>query len=179
MSRNRSAVLLAVAVLAGCGGKEGTPPTPAPAAAASPTAQARAIPMAAPSSSVSLDPCRLLTGQEIAAALHTAVGDGVAQKRPQSVSCRWAAASGLESATVSVTVYGDAKEARAAFDEAVEANGYRPLRGLGQGAYSSPMYDLTVLSGRYELAVDVNVMSEDQAPVARSLAQQAVPRLPR
>jgi hypothetical protein len=178
MSRERSAVLLAVTVLAGCGGKESTPPTPAPAAP-SPSAEARAMPMAPPSSSVSLDPCQLATRQEIEAALHTAVGEGVAQKLRQAASCRWAAPSGLESATLSVTVHGDAKEARAAFDKAVKANGYRVLRGLGQGAYSSPMYDLTVLSGAHELAVDVNLMAEDAAPVARKLAQQAVARLPR
>jgi uncharacterized protein DUF3558 len=178
MSRKRSAVLLAVIVLAGCGGKESTPPTPAPAAT-SPRAEPRTIPMARPSSSVSLDPCQLLTRPEVEAALHTAVGDGVPQKLPQAASCRWAAPSGLEAANVSVTVYKDAKAARSAFDQTVKANGYRPLHGLGQGAYSSAMYDLMVLTDRYELAVDVSLLADDQVPVARKLAQHAVARLPR
>ena len=177
MSRKRSALLLAATALAGCGGKEPPPPSPAPAA--SPSAQVRAMPMAVPSSSVSLDPCQLLTRKEVEAALATAVGDGVAQKMPQAASCRWAAPSGLETANLSVTVYDAAADARAAFKKAVETNGYKTLSGLGQGAYRSPMYDLTVLTGRYELAVDVNVMQDDQTPVARRLAQQAVARLPR
>jgi hypothetical protein len=41
------------------------------------------------------------------------------------------------------------------------------------------MNDITVLTGRYELAVDVNLMDDDQAPVARKLAGLAVARLPR
>jgi len=90
-----------------------------------------------------------------------------------------AAPSGLESASLSVTVYESPSEARAAFKKAIETNGYRALSSPGQGAYTSPMYDLTVLSGRYELAADVNVMQDDQTPVARKLAQQAVARLPR
>ena len=78
-----------------------------------------------------------------------------------------------------VTVYDAAPQARAAFAAAVKANGYRSVPGVGQDAYTSPMYDLTVLAGRYELAVDVNIMDDDQTPVARKLAQQAVARLPR
>jgi uncharacterized protein DUF3558 len=177
MSRKRSAVLLAATVLAGCGGKESKPPSPAPAP--SPSAQARPLPMAAPSSAVSLDPCQLLTRQEVETALRTPVGEGVPQKMTQAASCRWAAPSGLESANLSVTVYDAAPQARAAFQMAVKTNGYRPIRGLGQGAYTSPMYDLTVLIGPYELAVDVNIMQDDQVPVARRLAQQALARLPR
>jgi len=179
MSRTRSALLLAVTTLAGCGGKESPAPSPAPAA--SPSAQVRSVPMpmAPPSSAVSLDPCQLLTRKEVEGALATAVGEGVPQKMPQAASCRWAAPSGLETASLSVTVYDGAADARAAFKKAVETNGYRTLSGLGQGAYRSPMYDLTVLTGRYELAVDVNLMQDDQMPVARRLAQQAVARLPR
>jgi hypothetical protein len=177
MSRKRSALVLAVTTLAACGGRERTPPTPAPVPSAS--AQPRPIPMAAPSSAVSLEPCALLTRQEVEAALRTTVGDGVPQKMSQAASCRWAAPSGLESASLSVTVYESPSEARAAFKKAIETNGYRALSSPGQGAYTSPMYDLTVLSGRYEVAADVNVMQDDQTPVARKLAQQAVARLPR
>lgn len=177
MSRNRNALVLAVAMLVGCGGGESPPPTPAPAP--SPSAPARAMPMAPPSSAVSLDPCQLLTGQEVEAALRTPVGEGTPQKMPHVASCRWTARSGVESASVSVTVHEAAPQARAAFEAAVKANRYRSVPGVGQGAYTSPMYDLTVLTGRYELGVDVNIMEDDQTPVARRLAERAVARLPR
>ena len=135
--------------------------------------------MAVPSSTVSLDPCALLTRQEVEAALRTTVGEGVAQKMSQAASCRWAAPSGLDSANVSVIVYDSASKARAAFDKAVKDHGYRSVPGLGEGAYSSPMYEVTILANKYELAVDVSLLADEPAPVARKLARQAVARLPR
>ena len=175
MGGKRNAVVLVVIALAACGGRERTPPTPSPSA----TARGARMPLTVPPSGVSLDACPLLTRQEVGAALGTAVGDGVPQKMGQAASCRWAAPSGLESANLSVTVYDGAPQARAAFEAAVKINRYRSVPGLGEGAYTSPMYDLTVLTGRYELAVDVNVMQDEQTSVARRLAEPAVARLPR
>ena len=177
MSRKCLALVLAVTTLAACGGREDTPPSSAPGP--SPSARARAVPMAVPSPAVSLDPCELLTRQEVEAALRKPVGEAVAQKMTRAASCRWAAPSGLDSANVSVIVYDSASAARAAFDKAVKDHGYRSVPGLGEGAYSSPMYEVTVLANKYELAVDVSLLADEPAPVARKLARQAVARLPR
>lgn len=167
-------VMASVAALAACGGRESAPP-PKP----SPSPMARQLPMARPSAGVSLDACQLLTRQEVEAALGKPVGEGAPESMPQLAACHWAARSAPDSARVAVTVYDGAAQARAAFEMAVKINGYRTVRGVGEDAYASPMYDLTVLSGRYELAVDVSLLADEPAPAARRLAQQAVARLPR
>jgi hypothetical protein len=188
MSRKRSALVLAVTALAACGGQPRTPPGASPSAPAraagdarpaADASPARIIPMAPPSSSVSLDACGLLTTKEVEAALGKRVGAGVPQSLPNVASCRWTAASGLESASVAVVAHEGPGRARASFKTAMKTNGYRSIPGPGEGAYASPMNDITVLTGRYELAVDVNLMDDDQAPVARKLAGLAVARLPR
>jgi hypothetical protein len=188
MSCKRSALVLAVTALAACGGQARTTPGPSPSAPAraagdahpaADASPARIIPMAPPSSSVSLEACGLLTTNEVEAALGKRVGEGVPQNLPKVASCRWTAASGLESASVAVMDHESPGRARASFKTAMKTNGYRSIPGPGEEAYASPMSDITVLTGRYELAVDVNLMDDDQAPVARKLAGQAVARLPR
>jgi hypothetical protein len=175
MNRARNILVLAavgaLSALAACGGKESAPP-PTPA----PSATGRSLPMALPSIAVSLDACQLLTRQEVEAALGTPVGD---PPQATGTACRWAARSGPDAAMVTVIVHESPAQARKAFQKAVEVNGYKTVSGLGDGAYSSPMYDLTVLSGKYELAVDVSLLADEAGPVARKLAAQAGKRLPR
>jgi hypothetical protein len=175
MTRARNALVMAVlATAAGCGGREGAPP-PEP----SPSATARSLPLARPSAGVSLDTCQLLTRQEVEAALGKPVGEPVPEGGAHTASCRWTTPSGPEGATISVVVYDSPGEARDAFDLAIKDNGYKSVSGLGEGAYSSPMYEVTVLAGTYELAVDVSLLADEPAPAARKLARQAVARLPR
>lgn len=165
------AVVGALSALGACGGKESAPP-PTPA----PSATGRSLPMARPSIAVSFDACQLLTRQEVEAALGTPVGD---PPEATGTACRWVARSGPDAAMVAVIVYDSPAQARKAFQKAVEVNGYRSVSGLGEAAYSSPMYDVTVLTGKYELTVDVSLLADEPGPVARKLAAQAGKRLPR
>jgi hypothetical protein len=175
MTRTRNALAMAaLASVAGCGGGDGAPP-PKPA----PSAAAPTLPMGRPSAGVSLDACQLLTRQEVEAALGKPVGEPVSEGAKETASCRWTTTSGPEGATISVIVHDAPAEARAAFDTAVKDHGYKKVSGLGEGAYSSPMYEVTVLARKYELAVDVSLLADEPAPAARKLAGQAVARLPR
>jgi hypothetical protein len=164
------AVLLAVTTFAACGGKEQTPaPSPPPAATTGPKA---------PAAAVSIDACQLLTKQEVEAALGRTVGDAIPEATPPFFGCRFAAPSGFDGAAMTVGVYGSPPEALATFEMALKINSYQQVSGVGDRAYLSPINDITVLKGRYELSVDVTLSKGDERAAARRLAELAVARLP-
>jgi hypothetical protein len=171
----RAALVLALAsglvvAASGCGGTEDSKapeqagPAAAPAAAAAPT----------------IDSCALLTRAEVEAALGKPVGEPVRGDVAPVYSCSFATAEKIESVSVNATVYDSAQQAQDAYAMAIRINSYEEFTGLGERAYVSPIFDVTVLKGRYELSVDVTSSGEKDADIqkAKELAGFALARLP-
>jgi len=160
-------IVPAVLTLAACGGQPRTAPP-----AASPAATA------APAPAASIDACSLLTRQEVEAALGKAVGEGTPETTPPVFGCRWAVPASFDGASITVVIYDSPAQALAAFETALKINNYDQVAGVGDRAYTGLIFDITVLKGRHELAVDVTVSAGDEKAAARRLAEQAVARLP-
>lgn len=180
VSRRAAASLLFVAGIAivttACGGNDNAtaskqPPPPPPSRPPAPRAPAPSI-----------DACSLLTRSEAEAALRKPVKDPARSDVAPVFSCRFAAAEGFDTVSLTVTIYDDARQANDAYVMALKINNYKEVAGLGDRAYESPISDITVLAGRYELSVDVSMSAiEKDAEVkkAKDLATRALARLSR
>lgn len=163
---NASCLVVALLALPACAEKQQAPaPRSAQAAAA------------APAAAVQVDACQLLTKQEIEAALGKSVGEPVPETTPPVFGCRWAA-PGFDGVGVSVLVFSSPTEALAGFEMALKINNYDQIAGVGDRAYTSPIYEITVLKSRFELSVDVTLSGADRLAIAKRLAEKAVGRLP-
>lgn len=124
-----------------------------------------------------INPCELLTVEEVSAAL----GEEASAVEPRDfdpvVSCTYETET-LNS--VSVSVYADSREmVEAYFESGNEAS--EVIEGVGERAYwYEPFGDLDVLSGEYYLAVSVSSSDGeiDELETAKTLAQAAIGRLP-
>jgi hypothetical protein len=127
-----------------------------------------------------VDACALLTRAEAEAALGMPVGDPVRGDVPPMYSCSYVTANRLNNISVGATSYSDTRQAYDSYAMAVKINGYEEFEGLGDRAYKSPVSDVTVLKGRYELKVDVtlSIPKEEQVKKAREIAATALARLP-
>lgn len=163
---NASCLAAALLALAACAEKQQAA-TPQPSQAAA----------AAPAAAVQVDACQLLTKQEIEAALGKSVGEPVPETTPPVFGCRWAA-PGFDGVSVAVLVFGSPTEALGAFEMALKINNYDQIAGVGERAYTSPIYEITVLKSRYELSVDVTLSQADRLAIAKQLAEKALARLP-
>ena len=133
---------------------------------------------------LTIDPCGLLTQEEISDALGTEVGPGI-EDEPFGplTSCSFEDADGFPAAQVVVLVYGDADEARSEFVSTLEDNDYEEIEGLGERAFTSVVYDVSVLSGRVDLSIDLVPQTDAQLQAGMveqsvALARIALERLP-
>lgn len=178
-----AAMFFGLLVLSACGGGGGPEAGGSAQPPASSGQQVPAQPAQQSSASVSIDACQLITKTEAQAAVGAPVGDPSQTSIPPVFGCDYRYPSSIEiEVGVSVIVYQDNKQAADAFQMALDINKYPPVSGVGERAYDSrPIQDLTVLRGRYELAVDVGLADSDrnkEFALAKELALKALGRLP-
>jgi Protein of unknown function (DUF3558) len=182
ISRYKLDILLAVvgicALMAGCtpgissgaGGNQPPQATQPPAAASSPQ-----------SSGLVIDACALLTRQDVETALGKSVGDPMPENFPGNYSCKYEAAD-LDNLSINVIVYDTNKDAADAYQMELDINKYTEVSGIGDRALrASPIFDITVLKGRYELSIGIFSSTGDEESnyqKAKTLAEKALARLP-
>jgi hypothetical protein len=103
------------------------------------------------------------------------VNDPVAEIVPPVYSCSYQTAE-YDVVSVSVVEYSSPVEAEAGFQMAIDINDYEEVSDIGDRAYRGIVYDITVLTGKYELSVDINDSSEDEEAYqkAKGLAESAL-----
>jgi hypothetical protein len=125
----------------------------------------------------SVDACALVTQAEAESALGAPVGEPEIGNTPPIFSCSYETAE-FNVVSVIVAVYDSAEDAEDAFQLAIDINDYPEIEGLGERAYNGqPVLDVTVLTGSYELSVDV-VGPDNDLQLAQDLARTALDRLP-
>ena len=126
-----------------------------------------------------VDACELVTRDEAEAVLGASVGEPTREDTPPISACSYETAD-FDSVSVSVLTYDDSDQAEEGFQIAIDINDYPEVSGIGERAYDArPISGVTVLKGRYELDVDVNLEgSEADFEAAKELAATAVERLP-
>jgi len=125
-----------------------------------------------------VDACALLSADEAEAAIGAPVGEPTQENTPPVFACSYEAA-GFEGLSVVVVVFQDADQAADAFQSAIDINDYDEVSGIGERAYTSVIYDLSVLTGKYEVSIDVNPAGDgDEAELAKSVAVTVLARLP-
>jgi hypothetical protein len=137
--------------------------------------QAGATPAAA------VDPCTLLTKDEIAAAVSEAVGDGVeaTNQAAPTFACEWASANAQTA--VYVTLYAGVNAQAAAANFNTLAGSSTDVGGIGDKAHwTSQIETLEALKGPNDVSIQVVDFKEGANPQteATTLAQEAVARLP-
>lgn len=145
-----------------------------------PTETQGAAPTVAESSSSGIKACDLVTKEEASAAVGSPVGDPVEDDYPPIYGCRYST-TGLDQVSIDLIVYEDAQQANDAFQMEIDLNNYEEVSGIGDRALRpSPIMDITVIKGKYEVSVDVLNDSDDEAQYekAKVLAILALGRLP-
>ncbi len=135
---------------------------------------------AVPVADGAIDPCALITQEEAEQALGVATGTGQPDNSPPLYSCSYETST-YDLVQVILVVYDDNAQAQDAFQTAININGYPELSGLGDRAYNAqPILDIDVLSGRYEISIDISDSSDDatQLQKAIDLAEVGLTRLP-
>lgn len=175
--------------LAACGGDDGSEK---PAATQTSAAEARATEepgaVAEPEAtetvgreevSSGVDPCDLVTKADAETALGAPAGEPKMENTPPVSACSYETAD-FNSVEVLLTTFENADQAEDAFQMAIDINDYPEVSGLGDRAYDSrPIFDVTVLKGRYEVDVTVNLEGDEtDFETAKELAATAVERLP-
>ncbi len=171
-------VTLFAFALSACGN-----PSPATAAiieeatAATLLTEATAAPLAVDGG---IDACALITQEEAELVLGASTGSAQPDNNPPLYSCSYET-SNYASVQIILVMYEDNAQALEAYQMAIDINGYSELNGLGDRAYNAqPILDVDVLSGRYELSIDISDSSDDAAQLqnAITLAEKALGRLP-
>ena len=141
-----------------------------------------------------IDPCALVTKAEAEAIVGEPL-DGPAVTRTEMASSCLYSTPDLKGVNVGVLTYQNEDDAESAFWLAIDINNFPEVGGIGDRAYDSrPIGDITVLKGKYEVSVDVNVEGDEgqgadvegddvewtgiDFEAARELAAKAVDRLP-
>jgi hypothetical protein len=137
--------------------------------------QAGATPAAA------VDPCTLLTKDEIAAAVSEAVSDGIeaTNQAAPTFACEWASAN--DETAVYLTLYAgaDAQAAQSNFNAL--AGSSTDVSGIGDKAHWTSLIEtLEALKGPNDVSIQVVDFKEGANPQteATTLAQKAAARLP-
>ncbi len=169
-------LVLIPALLTACGARDEDEASAIQSGAEGPAPQSSAP---APATGA-IDACALITSEEAEAALGKPVGEPVRSDFSPVYSCTYATSDGLENVVVTAAVYDDAARAGEAYQLALTINGYDELAGIGDRAYRGVVFDITVLTGAYELSVDVtqSVDKDMQVQKASDLARTALTRMP-
>jgi hypothetical protein len=135
-------------------------------------------------SGVPVDPCALITAAEAQSALGEAANPPVKMDLGSGLStCKYDTATGLKEVGIDLHAFADAAGATAEFDKnkqgIIDVGGkVEPVSGIGDQAFSS-LHAVDVVKGTYFIVVVVNVKgTAEDTPVAITMAQQAVARLP-
>ncbi|HET7087862.1 MAG TPA: hypothetical protein VFL17_04365 [Anaerolineae bacterium] len=171
-------ILTSLAVLTACGGSVQS----SPGGGVTPSAQPTRLPAEATKPEVSaggVDTCALVIQEEAEAALGKPVGEPQRADTPPVYTCTYEA-DGFDNVGIIVVEYDDEQQAADAFQMAIDINDYEESSGIGERAYRSLIIDITVLTGRYELSIDVSDSSDQEAQFqkARDLAEKALARMP-
>lgn len=123
-----------------------------------------------------IDICALVTQQDVEAAIGMPAGPAQPDSMPPFFGCRYELETDI--VTVGVWVWDDADAAEASFE--MVADQYPAVEGVGDRAYNSPIDDLTVLSGRYEISVGLflSLDDADELAMASDVAALLIERLP-
>jgi hypothetical protein len=146
-------------------------------ATASPAAEETAT-TAPQASGGEIDPCALVTKEEAEAIVGESLDEPLVTVTELLVSCLYSTPD-FDSVNVDVLIYDDEDQAEGGFELALDINDYPEVEGIGERAYDSrPIGDITVLTGKYELSVDVSVGDgEADFETAKDVAAKAVDRL--
>ena len=139
-----------------------------------------AAPTSGPSGYTLTSVCPLVTKDEAETALGSQVKDPVEQNVPPVFGCRYDDSEGIYFVDIAVVEFPDAVQAASVFQMAIDINHYEEVTGIGDRAYRSTIYDITVDKGKYELSI--SVMNDEDMDTryekARTLAALALARLP-
>ncbi len=131
-----------------------------------------------------LNPCSLITATEAQNALGEAANAPVSMDLGNGLSsCKYDTATGLKEVGIDVHVFADAAGATAEFDKnkqgILDVGGkVETVSGIGDKAFSTD-HGVDVVKGTYFLVVVVNAKgSAEDVTLAKTIAQQAVARLP-
>ena len=146
-----------------------------------------ATPAESSAGAVDLDVCSLLTQEEVEAAIgqpagapaFTPLGEAFAAQGLGGGDCRFEADGITPVVALTVLIWRDAETARSSFEFGSSS---QAVEGIGDGARSTqPIGEISVLSGHYEVSLDIYFASEDddaEFEMARELVEIAVSRLP-
>ncbi|MGQ9554876.1 MAG: hypothetical protein ACUVWR_12270 [Anaerolineae bacterium] len=121
-----------------------------------------------------------MTKQEAEAALGKPVGEGKREDSPPLYACTYETAD-LDNVSIIVVEFSDTEEAADASQAEIDNNQYKEVSGIGDRAWRpSPIMDISVLKGKYELSIDVLDGGDEEAQFqkARGLAEGALAKLP-
>jgi hypothetical protein len=123
---------------------------------------------------VEVDTCGLLSEEEIADALGSPGEADPWDSPPSFNACTWTAPDGA-AVFASVTVHSDQQAAETIFVNWMTSNGFTEVSGIGDVAYTGSEITLNVLSGVYEVEVDVD---DDDVERSKQLIGIILERLP-
>ena len=185
--------LVVVLLLAACGGngEESTTPaagtqaatpaeTPAESPATTPAATEEPGGNGGQVSSGEIDPCALLTKEEVEAAVGTSVTEPEGSVEQQFAECDFNDPDAPDWLIVGVSVFTleDKDQARDSFE--LGSGSWETVTGIGDDAYwADALNSLEVLKGRYDISIDVAPTDgKDDLAIAKELAAKVVDRLP-
>jgi hypothetical protein len=127
-----------------------------------------------------IEPCSLLTREEVETATGVAVSEGQSEVLQAFSSCTFTEPDSIFS-VVSVTVYAleDGDQAREAFE--LGSEDWERISGIGEDAYwaGPPFNSLEVLVGRFDISVSVSsTEGGGEQGIATDLANLVIDRLP-
>ncbi len=125
-----------------------------------------------------VDPCELLTVDEVAAVLEGAIGEPAGNNVLPLLPCEYPREDGT--AFVDLEVYTGSREDVENYFESGEGD-WRDVEGLGEAAHWAELSgQIEVLQGNYALTITVSAPGGgSQLEAAKGLAQKALQRLPR
>ena len=181
MIRKATAFSILILVLAACAPTASSISAPEVVveATAAPTEGIQGTNVAAPSNGV-MDACALITQAEAEQALGKATSGPEPGDTPPVYSCSYET-SDFDLVQIVVVVYDDNTQAQAAYQMAIDFNGYPEISGMGERAYNAwPIFDVNVLSGNIEFSIDISDSTDQEAQLqnAIELAQVVLSRLP-
>jgi hypothetical protein len=127
-----------------------------------------------------IDACALLTKADAEAALGKETDAGTPGDVPPLYSCSYETGE-LDIVHLIVVVYNSPAQAEAAFDMAIEINGYPEILNFGERMYNAqPIFDVNFLHNNLEISIDISDSTELESQLQRSLelARLVLARLP-
>jgi hypothetical protein len=110
----------------------------------------------------SIDPCKLLTPDEIKTALGIDAKAGVPQTTDTQVNCEWDSTDGSSSVGVTVAIYDDA-----VWQTLRNGANAKPISGFGDAAYTGFPHagDIAIKRGGFEIDLGIVDFTTDTAKV--------------